>query len=271
MEKDYLKMAIKASIEAGKEILKIYNQDFKTVYKSDQSPLTEADIRSNKVLVSYLEQTGIPIISEENEQIDFRVRRAWDRCWIIDPLDGTKEFIKKNGEFTVNVALVENGMTMCGIIYAPALNELYYTDATKTNAYKLHIENTENLEEVLFKEQDKINPSQQSPNCVNVIASRSHINDATQNFINDLKSKYDAVNIISKGSSLKFCLVAEGKADIYPRFAPTMEWDTAAGQAICEAAGVHVIDMETKKGMLYNRQDLLNNHFLVTKNARYVS
>lgn len=267
MEKDYLNIAIRASIEAGKEILKIYNQNFTTLYKNDHSPLTEADIISNAVIVSYLEKTGIPIMSEEHVQADYAIRKSWHRCWIIDPLDGTKEFIKKNGEFTVNIALVENGVTTYGVIYAPALYELYYTDATKTNAYKLKIETTEHLEERLFKERDKMIPSKPSRALVNVIASRSHINEATSTFINDLKSTYDTVHIISKGSSLKFCLVAEGKADIYPRFAPTMEWDTAAGQAICEAVGVHVTDMETKKSMLYNRENLLNNHFLVSKNG----
>ncbi|MFH4964280.1 3'(2'),5'-bisphosphate nucleotidase CysQ [Gaetbulibacter sp. M235] len=267
MERDYLHIAIRAAIEAGQEILKIYSQPFKTVYKDDKSPLTEADLVSNKILVGYLEQTGIPIISEELVQANYAIRKRWNRCWIIDPLDGTKEFIKKNGEFTVNVALVENGITIFGVIYAPALYDLYYTDATKTNAYKLHITTTDHLETRLFKAQDKITPSKPSKAFINVVASKSHLNDATLKFITKLKSKYDTVTTLSKGSSLKFCLVAEGKADIYPRFAPTMEWDTAAGQAICEAVGVHVIDMETKKSMLYNRENLLNNHFLVTKNG----
>ena len=271
MEKDYLHIAIRAAIEAGKEIMNVYSQDFKTVYKTDKSPLTEADLVSNKVLVAYLEQTGIPIISEEHEQATYAIRKTWQRCWIIDPLDGTKEFIKKNGEFTVNVALVENGITVFGVIYVPAFHELYYTDATKTNAYKSHIATTEHLEALLFKVQDKITPSKPSKAFVNVVASKSHINDATLTFIDDLKSTYNTITTLSKGSSLKFCLVAEGKADIYPRFAPTMEWDTAAGQAICEAVGVHVIDMETKKSLLYNRENLLNNHFLVTKNDRDVS
>ncbi|GAA4268029.1 3'(2'),5'-bisphosphate nucleotidase CysQ [Hyunsoonleella aestuarii] len=266
MLKELLNVAIKASLEAGDEIMKIYNRDYAVDYKKDQSPLTEADIASNQVINSYLEQTNIPIISEENKQLDYSERKKWSRCWIVDPLDGTKEFIKKNDEFTVNIALVENGITVLGVIFAPALKELYYTDATKFNAYKLHVENSEQYEDKLFHEQDKLIPSPDNKDLVNIVASRSHIDDTTLNFINTLKSKYDTVNIVSKGSSLKFCLVANGKADIYPRFAPTMEWDTAAGQAICEAVGLQVIDMTTNKKMFYNRQNLLNNHFLVTKN-----
>lgn len=264
MERDYLHIAIRAAIEAGQEILKIYSQPFKTVYKDDKSPLTEADLVSNKILVGYLEQTGIPIISEELVQANYAIRKRWNRCWIIDPLDGTKEFIKKNGEFTVNVALVENGITIFGVIYAPALYDLYYTDATKTNAYKLMITHPENLSNQLFQAKDRINPLPQPKKEVTIVASRSHLNEDTVDFINTLNASYEAVQTISRGSSLKFCLVAEGKAHLYPRFAPTMEWDTAAGQAICEAVGLDVIDIATRTPMIYNKAHLLNPYFLVT-------
>jgi 3'(2'), 5'-bisphosphate nucleotidase len=265
MKLDLLKIAIKASIEAGLEILKIYNKDYSVNYKEDSSPLTEADTASNNIIISYLENTKIPIISEENKQLPFAVRKKWSQCWIVDPLDGTKEFIKKNDEFSVNIAFIKNGIPKFGVIYSPATGELYYTNASKLKAFKIVINNLKNFEQKLFKDEDLIKPSNPSKRVIKVIASRSHMNDETMRFVKDLNSTYRKVEIVSKGSSLKFCLIAEGKAEIYPRFAPTMVWDTAAGQAICEAVGYRVIDRETKENVVYNRKSLLNNNFLVTR------
>lgn len=262
----FLKTAIEASLQAGEEILKIYNKDFKIDYKDDKSPLTDADLASNKIIVAKLKTTNIPIISEENKQVEYNIRKNWEKCWIVDPIDGTKEFIKKNGEFTVNIALVEKGETKLGVIYVPVTKELYYTNSNKTKAYKSVITaHQQLLENTLFKEKDLLTPNLGKTTKINVVGSRSHMNDDTLKFLENLKEQYNEVEIVSKGSSLKFCLVAEGKADVYPRFAPTMEWDTAAGQAICEAVGLKVLDQSTNKPLIYNRENLLNNYFLVTK------
>lgn len=258
-----LETAIKAALKAGEKIMQVYSQKFQVDYKGDYSPLTEADIVSNETIISYLSDLGIPIISEENKQVDYSVRKNWDLCWIIDPLDGTKEFVNKNGEFTVNIALVKQGKPIMGIIYVPYFKHLYYTDTNKEKAYKTTDITIHNFEKKLFKEADKMIRSKKSKNSIRVVGSRSHMNDDTNMFIEELKTKYLNIDIISKGSSLKFCLVAEGAADIYPRFGPTMEWDTAAGQALCEAVGLRVIDVKTNKTMVYNRKELLNNHFLV--------
>ena len=261
-----LHIAIVASLLAGEEILKIYQKDFNIEFKDDKSPLTEADLASNKIIINKLKEVEIPIISEENKQIDYQVRKNWNQCWIVDPIDGTKEFIKKNGEFTVNISLVEKGIPKLGIIYVPVTKELYYTNFNKTKAYKTIISNAdESIETLLFKDKDLIKPNVIKESKIKVVGSRSHMNEDTVQYVETLKENYEDVEIVSKGSSLKFCLVAEGKADVYPRFAPTMEWDTAAGQAICEAAGLKVLDQGTQKPMLYNRENLLNNYFLVTK------
>lgn len=260
-----LKIAIEASLLAGEEILKIYNEEFKVEYKDDKSPLTKADLASNKIIVEKLKLTKTPIISEENKQLPYLERKNWKTCWIVDPIDGTKEFIKKNGEFTVNIALVEHGITKLGVIYVPVTKELYYTNSEKTKAYKTIIaSNEKSVEKLLFKSKNIIKPQISTGQKIMVVGSRSHMNDETLKYVESLKKEYSEVEIVSKGSSLKFCLVAEGKAHVYPRFAPTMEWDTAAGQAICEAVGLKVIDEKTKKPVVYNRKNLLNNYFSVT-------
>jgi 3'(2'), 5'-bisphosphate nucleotidase len=261
--KELLEQAINASIKAGKEILKIYERDFNIQTKADESPLTEADLASNEVINSFLKETGIPIISEENKQLDYAERKSWDKCWIVDPLDGTKEFIKKNGEFTVNIALVEKGQPILGVIYVPVTKELYYGDVRQSKGWKIKVENESNIEKLLIQENEIFPSNNKAKDIIRVVGSRSHMNDDTMAYVEGLKQEYDSVEIVSKGSSLKFCLVAEGKADVYPRFAPTMEWDTAAGQAICEAVGLSVIDKGTNSPMVYNRENLLNNYFLV--------
>ncbi|WP_073192438.1 3'(2'),5'-bisphosphate nucleotidase CysQ [Psychroflexus salarius] len=257
-------LAITAAIEAGEEIMKIYATDFEVAYKSDDSPLTLADQESNRVIMSYLSTTEIPIISEENKAIDYKTRQNWSSCWIVDPIDGTKEFVKKNGEFTVNIALVEDQKPIFGVIYVPATRELYVGDVKNRQSIKVEIPKSDfNLTEVLS--QAKTLEPKSATSTIEVVGSRSHMNDDTKQFINTLEEKYQKpVEIVSKGSSLKFCLVAEGKADVYPRYAPTMEWDTAAGQAICSGVGLKVISLDTNKEMLYNRENLLNGYFHVT-------
>jgi len=254
-----LSTAILASIDAGKEILKVYNTNFDVEVKDDKSPLTVADKNANSVIISFLENTDVPIISEENKQIPYEVRKNWSSCWIVDPLDGTKEFIKKNGEFTVNIALIKNGIPELGVIYTPVSGELYFAEKNK-GAFKFIWKEQVPIERI-FSEAERLAPSKwESP--LKVVGSRSHMNEDTLNFVKELSKSYET-DIVSKGSSLKFCLVAEGSAHVYPRFAPTMEWDTAAGQAICEAVGLEVIDQSTQKPMRYNKENLLNSYFLV--------
>jgi 3'(2'), 5'-bisphosphate nucleotidase len=261
--KKNLEVAIEACLKAGEVIMEVYDTAFDVEYKDDKSPLTEADKRANNVINAFLEPTLIPIISEENKQTDYSVRKTWSTCWVVDPVDGTKEFIKRNGEFTVNIALVENGKPILGVIYVPASKTLYFADVAVNQAYKsdLNAHNT-SLDEVV--KHSKPLQTKKKSNQVEVVGSRSHMNQETLDFVENLKTSGKDVTIVSKGSSLKFCLVAEGNADIYPRFAPTMEWDTAAGQAICNAVGVDVISNDTNAALLYNKEDLLNSWFLVS-------
>lgn len=260
-----IETAIQASIAAGKVIMEVYDSPFNVEIKDDKSPLTEADKRANEIINSFLKPTEIPIISEENKQVDFEVRKNWNTCWIVDPVDGTKEFIKRNGEFTVNIALVEEGKPKFGVIYVPATKELYVGDVIKKYAYKVQLKShDETIDELLDKKQS-LTPKLNNSNLVQVVGSRSHMNQETLDYVESVKEQGKDVEIVSKGSSLKFCLVAEGKADVYPRFAPTMEWDTAAGQAICNAVGINVISKETNAPLLYNKENLLNPWFLVSK------
>lgn len=241
------------AIEAGKEILKIYHDESlskEVEHKSDNSPLTLADKASNKLIVKALKEKfpDIPILSEEEKSIDYEERKNWNRFWLVDPLDGTKEFIKRNGEFTVNIALIENGFPTIGIIYAPVLDSLYVGDVLNKKAYKIDSEGRETPLKVNKKLSSRI-----------AVGSRSHSSEEEI----ELLKQYDVVETISVGSSLKFCMVAEGKADIYYRHGPTMEWDTGAGQAIVEAAGGIVNRFSDQKRFSYNKENLLNESFLV--------
>lgn len=255
--------AINAALKGGHEILDIYNSDFAIEHKDDKSPLTEADKRAHLKIVELLKDTNLPVLSEEGKNIPFEERKNWKQFWMVDPLDGTKEFIKRNGEFTVNIALIENHQATMGVIYVPVTEELYFGDE---KAYK-----TEKIKSEVGSVEELIHSSQQLPLTQNrnnylVVGSRSHMSEETEAFINEQKALHNEVDILSKGSSLKLCMVAEGAADSYPRFAPTMEWDTAAGQAIAIASGAEVINWETKELMKYNKENLLNSWFLVRRN-----
>lgn len=263
MKKIYT-LAINAAIEAGKEILRIYDlPNIEVENKEDNSPLTLADKASNNIINNFLKKTEFPIISEENEQLDYSIRKGWGTVWIVDPLDGTKEFIKKNGEFTVNIALCSAGSPVFGVIYAPVARELYYAVTAKKKAYKTILNNTHDSNEGLFKVDDLIFPKKPTEDSIRVVCSRSHMNQKTSDYIIKLREKFSDVEIVSKGSSLKFCIVAEGAAHVYPRFAPTMEWDTAAGHAICSAVNLKVISKTTNLEMSYNKKSLTNPYFLV--------
>ena len=260
---ELLNTVIMASLKAGIAIMEVYeSDDFNIEIKGDDSPLTQADKTANDIINSFLTLTEIPIISEENKQTDFLTRENWDLCWVVDPVDGTKEFIKRNGEFTVNIALVEGGKPILGVIYVPVSKTLYFGDVKKQKGFKAILDTHETSIEEVLEKAEILNPKDSNSGLVQVVGSRSHMSQATLDYIANLRSKGKEVEIVSKGSSLKFCLVAEGKADVYPRFAPTMEWDTAAGQAICNSVGVEVISEETKESLLYNKENLLNPWFI---------
>jgi 3'(2'), 5'-bisphosphate nucleotidase len=265
MISEHLKIAIKASLEAGDVIMKIYDTPFDVELKDDKSPLTEADKQANDIINSHLKPTNVPIISEENKQTDYSIRKTWDTCWVVDPVDGTKEFIKRNGEFTVNIALVSKQKPILGVIYVPATKVLYVADVNTKTAFKAELKSHNTTVEAVIEMAQPLKPQSLSDTLVRVVGSRSHMSQETLDFTETLKKEGNDVEIVSKGSSLKFCLIAEGNADVYPRFAPTMEWDTAAGQAICNAVGVEVISKETDKSLLYNKENLLNPWFLVSK------
>jgi 3'(2'), 5'-bisphosphate nucleotidase len=257
-----LEIAITAALEAGIEIMKIYEtEDFSVEFKKDDSPLTKADIASNECIMKYLEKTGIPVLSEEGKEIPYEERKNWNQLWIVDPIDGTKEFIKRNGDFTVNIALIENHIPVLGVIYVPALKELYFS-SRESGSFKIEAVDHSSTFDHIFQNAQNL-PLKTDRSKYTVVASRSHLSQETKDFIDQLILEHGEVESISKGSSLKLCMVAEGSADCYPRFAPTMEWDTAAGQAICKYAGFMVEDRSTGKEMIYNRPELLNNWFLV--------
>lgn len=260
-----LHTAIEASLKAGKVIMEVYDTAFDVELKDDNSPLTEADKKANYVINSYLLSTSIPIISEENKQTDYAIRKTWNTCWVVDPVDGTKEFVKRNGEFTVNIALVTNNKPVLGVIYVPAKKTIYFADVEKKQAYKANLESHSVSVDEVLKLAKPLQPKKGDSKMVEVVGSRSHMNQETLDFVDRLKAEGKEVEIVSKGSSLKFCLVAEGNADVYPRFAPTMEWDTAAGQAICNAVGIEVISKDTKNPLVYNKENLLNSYFLVSR------
>ena len=265
MKNDLLNIAILAALEAGEAIMDVYDNPFDVEYKDDKSPLTEADKQANTLINRHLFPTNIPIISEENKQLDYATRRLWSECWIVDPVDGTKEFIKRNGEFTVNIALVKNEKPVLGVIYVPASKTLYYADVMERICYKAILHSHIIPLNKIFESSELLNPQSNNDKNLKVVGSRSHMNAETLQFIEKLQSEGKEIDIVSKGSSLKFCLLAEGQADIYPRFAPTMEWDTAAGQAICNSVGIEVISKETNKPLLYNKENLLNPWFLVSR------
>lgn len=259
---DLLNTAIIAVLEAGKAILEIYHSgEFEEEIKIDKSPLTKADIASHNIIMSYLTKTEIPVLSEEGKSISYEERKGWKRLWIVDPIDGTKEFIKRNGEFTINIALIEDQLPLIGVIFVPVTGELYFS-SKDIGAFKVAVDLHNFDIEKLISKAEKL-PLQSKGKTFTIVASRSHMSPETESYIQEMRNTHGSVNLISKGSSLKLCLVAEGQVDCYPRFAPTMEWDTAAGQAICMFSGFEVIDWITKKAMVYNRKELLNNWFLV--------
>ena len=250
---DLVKEMRQLSIVAGREILKIYHSDdlgIKT--KSDASPVTKADKAADAIISSGLRKRfgGIPLITEEQVHSH---SRSHDRFLIVDPLDGTKEFIQKCGEFTVNIALVENGVPTLGVVYAPALKRLFYT-ASKSTA----VEELTPFDETNVGTLKPINVSRPDNSALIVVASKSHRDEATDNYI----ARYQVADFTSAGSSLKFCLIATGEADFYPRLGRTMEWDTAAGDALLRVAGGNVVDFKARLPLVYGKSDYENPFFI---------
>ncbi len=260
-------IAIKASLIAGKEIIEVYkSSDFKITSKSDDTPLTLADRKAHDVIIGMLAETNLPVLSEEGAEIPYAVRKEWTYFWLVDPLDGTKEFINRNGEFTVNIALIYKNSPILGVIYVPITRDLYFGNK-EIGAFKainvdsgLQFENLESLLQMSFKLPFFIDDE-----VITVVASKSHLTKETSYYIEELKKTNDNINIVSKGSSLKLCMVAEGTATIYPRFGPTMEWDIAAGHAIASAAGCQVTLKDKKTPLEYNKEELLNPWFIVKR------
>lgn len=290
---------IRLAAEAGERIMEIYNHadDWAVEYKTDSSPLTAADMTSHRILVETLEKT-YPVISEESADVPFQERSQWDTYWLIDPLDGTKEFIKRNGEFTVNIALISHGEPYAGFVYAPAL-DICWWGIRGEGAYRL--EGAKHLafyslkkggsqaslpqvrQEVLGRPWTSAEGRSGEPAGdtdetarevgkapIRVVASRSHLNAETEAFIAEIEKRFGSVECTSSGSSLKLCRVADGSADVYPRFAPTMEWDTAAADAVCRAVGCYVVDARTRQPLRYNKEDMHNPWFLTARGKKFL-
>lgn len=266
MEQRYILEAIDAAMRAGEDILSIYDNpssDFKIEKKADNSPLTIADKKAHETITGILDETPYPILSEEGKHLPYSERKSWSTLWIVDPLDGTKEFIKRNGEFTVNIALVHHAIPVMGVIYLPVKKELYF-GAVGMGAYKLSDITTRGMMslEKLIASAVRL-PQKNMHEKFVIVASRSHLSLETEDYIEEMKRIHPEVELISSGSSIKICLVAEGMADVYPRFAPTMEWDTAAGHAIVRAAGMEIYQAGKEEPLRYNKEDLLNPWFIV--------
>jgi len=238
--------------KAGTAIQEIYQaaEGIEIEKKADDSPLTIADRTANKIICDGLEKLLVqyPIISEENKEIPYSERKGFEYCWLVDPLDGTKEFIKRNGEFTVNIALIYREQIIMGVVYASDLDEMYWAVKDK-GAFQVVNGKNVRLQALDFTMKDS---------ALKVVCSRSHLNEATQEFVDKLADP----ELVATGSSLKFIIIASGKAHVYPRLAPTMEWDTGAAQIILEEAGGAVIDFNTKKPLRYNKENLLNPSFV---------
>ena len=273
--------ALVAAKKAGDDILEVYHGDIDVTYKEDNSPLTLADERAHRTILKILPsffKNDIPILSEEGKDIPYEQRAEWEYLWLVDPLDGTKEFVKRRDEFTVNIALIEKNRPVVGVVFLPALGTLYFA-AEGLGSYKLEkVERVGHLLDDAGNSSEKTLdlgvvvegalrlPSRQATgrpsNQINLVGSRSHGTEALAVFVEKMQQNYDKVGFVPAGSALKFCLVAEGKADLYPRFGPTMEWDTAAGHCVVEQCGGAVVRMNQKTSLVYNKKDLHNPHFI---------
>lgn len=254
-------LALNSIFKAGESIMQIYeSDDFSIELKSDNSPLTKADKAAHEIIKSYLKKTKIPLLSEEGKEIPYSVRKHWKRFWLVDPIDGTKEFIKQNGEFTVNIAIIEDGKPILGVVYAPSMKDLYFAERG-LGSFK--VENVTCFNE--FEKAKMIDLSKSIyPEVYTLVVSKSHMNEETQKFVDSKKEEYGEIAAASFGSSLKICKIAEGTANCYPRFGPTMEWDTAAAHAVAIYAGNKVTQSDTISLISYNKENLLNPYFIIS-------
>ncbi len=264
--------AIDAALAAGREILAVYEGPIAVELKADRSPLTEADRRAHRAIASALAATGLPLLSEEGKELPAAERRRWQRYWLVDPLDGTKEFVRRNGEFTVNLALMERqgeaeagegvAVPIGGVVYAPVKDLLYFA-WRGGGAYRDERGSMPRPSLAARAAAARRLPLEQERGVFTVVASRSHSSPETEQFLRAAEREHGRIALASLGSALKICLVAEGAADVYPRFAPTMEWDTAAGHAIALEAGRTLVDPRSGLPLRYNKPDLVNPWFLV--------
>ncbi len=282
-----LQVAVNAAIAAGREVMDVYRREYTVTEKDDRSPLTEADTRSHRTILRYLatDTPDLPVLSEEGAHLPYAERRRWGSYWLVDPLDGTKEFIKHNDEFTVNIAMIAPGSItgeervgaapLLGVVYLPAMEALY-AGIRGVGAWRLPCGTEGSAPTVEQIQTDGVtlpDPELIEKRPWTVVASRSHMSPPTEAFIRERQEEYPDLDLISSGSSLKICRVAEGAADEYPRFAPTMEWDTAAGDAVARAAGCEVLQWDEKTGpavsqLEYNKEDLHNPWFLVRRETK---
>ena len=258
---ELIKVMCAVAREAGAAILQVYgDEDFGVQTKSDDSPLTRADLAAHNIIVEGLQKRapGIPVLSEESDSISFAERSSWDQYFLVDPLDGTKEFINRNGEFTVNIALIEEGVPMRGVVFVPVKDVMYIGDQHEGIATVTRAGATGSIR---VRKLDRAS--------LTVVASRRHGGEALEACLNVLREHFVSIETTNMGSSLKLCLIAEGEADLYPRLAPTSEWDTAAAQAVVEAAGGKVVDVELKE-LRYNTKDnILNPFFYVIGDTEF--
>ena len=256
---------------AGTAIMKVYRTQFQVDYKPDTSPLTMADQRAHEIIFQDLaglsdigEDGPLPVLSEEGRDVPYAERSRWEYYWLVDPLDGTKEFVKRNGEFTVNIALICGNRPDLGFVYLPVTDVLYW-GIRGIGAYRLEDLQKIDPAGILDPENRQIleGPgSHATGGRLRVIGSRSHSSPEFEVYLEKLRVEYGKIELVLAGSSLKFCRIAEGSADIYPRFGPTMEWDTAAGHAVAVGSGKEVVDQETEEELLYNKEDLRNGFFI---------
>ena len=254
------------AIAAGSEILDVYNseQAIEVSTKQDDSPLTDADRRAHLLIVDRLSSLtpNIPLLSEESNAIDYSLRKSWQRYWLIDPLDGTKEFINRNGEFTVNIALIENGQSVAGVVHVPVTGISYF-GGIGIGAWKQNINQLDNEVQLI------VSQAMQENSGVRIVASRRHLGEQLDALVEKLENHFGKATLLSMGSSLKMCLLAEGSADIYPRMAPTCEWDTAAAHGILCAAGGEIVDLQFRPLRYNSKPELLNPFFIALADRTY--
>ena len=260
-----VRIILQTALDAGKAILDIYNsREYAVESKEDKSPLTTADLASNKIINENLKSLELPVLSEENKQIPYPERKTWNEFFLVDPLDGTKEFIKRNGEFTVNIALVKKNTPILGVIYAPVPDILYW-GSEEEGSWKMKNASRNFNEKNIYKHAQKLPAEGPDPQHLRIVASKSHFSKETRNYINNLDTGNKQIRLVSRGSSLKFCMMAEGSADLYPRLGLTMEWDTGAGHAIAKFASCEINKFNRKKELNYNKENLLNPYFIVSR------